>query len=338
MMTFNSRLFPRMKKVFLLTVTFFIFSPILSYSQSFGINKFYPIDEGHSFISFSITYMGFAEVRGSFRDFNGTFFYDPEDINHTSVSLLINLESLDTGLSQRDKDLKSDNWFDILSFPNATFISKKVEANESDGSFDLIGDLTIKEVTKETRLVMSPPSGILKDIRGDHQVIIKGSFELNRNDYNVVGKNWSRVKEGITAVDEMVRIEFSMLGKQIQKENQMNFVRDISRPQGAFYALYKQEGFVAMREKWLEEEKMFPFVLNTIAQVELTLGNTKEAIQILELNREKFSERASIYKLLGEVYAVLGDLQSAKSNYKTALDLDSKDMNSFEVLRHLEKD
>ena len=66
----------------------------------------YPIERSHSFIGFSIKYMGFAKVRGRFESFNGSFRYDENDISKTSLSLHIDVKSIDTDLNFRDRDLR----------------------------------------------------------------------------------------------------------------------------------------------------------------------------------------------------------------------------------------
>ena len=90
------------------------------------ISKFYPIEASHSYVGFSVKYMGYAQVRGRFETFQGTVYYDELDIKKTSISFSIDVGSIDTDLNWRDRDLKSANWFNADTFPKITFISKKV--------------------------------------------------------------------------------------------------------------------------------------------------------------------------------------------------------------------
>lgn len=132
-------------------------------SDNFKISEFYPIENSHSYVEFSVKYMGYAKVKGNFEKFSGTFKYDENDITKTSLSLSIVANSIDTDHNWRDKDLKSKGWFDVEKFPSLTFVSTKVIA--TDSGFDVVGNLTIKGITKEVIIKMNPASGVLKDTR-----------------------------------------------------------------------------------------------------------------------------------------------------------------------------
>ena len=209
----------------------------------FSIHQFYPIENSHSYIEFSVKYMGFAMVKGRFQKFKGTFMYDENDISKTSVSLWIDVNSIDTDHDRRDNDLKSEGWFDTEKFPNMTFVSKS--ARSTDSGFEIIGNLTIKSVVKEVVIRMNQASGILKDFRGDSQVIVTGETTINRTDFGVEGKRWSAVKEGITGVEDEIKIEVSILGKQINEGNFKNRVRDETRPSGKLYKAISDNGVQA---------------------------------------------------------------------------------------------
>ena len=159
------------------------------------IRQFYEINRGHSYLEFSVLYMGYAKVKGRFAEFEGMLRYDENDLLNTSISLNIKVASIDTDLDWRDNDLKSDAWFDAEKFPLMSFQSKRIIAKEQ--GFDVVGDLTIRDVTKEVTIIMNPPSGVLKDTRGDSQVIFTGNLTIDRTDYGIEGERWSKIKENI---------------------------------------------------------------------------------------------------------------------------------------------
>ncbi|MEE8367849.1 MAG: YceI family protein, partial [Thermoanaerobaculia bacterium] len=136
------------------------------------MSQIYAIDRGHSYLGFSIRYMGFAKVRGRFSGFSGTVRFDENDVSTTSATVRIDVSSLNTEHDWRDKDLKSDQWFDAEEFPDILFQSTRAE--KTSAGFDIVGDLTIRDVTREVRLVMDDFSGVIKDIRADSQVIFVG--------------------------------------------------------------------------------------------------------------------------------------------------------------------
>ena len=146
----------------------------------FDMSQIYAIDTGHSYAGFTVRYMGFTKVRGRFADFSGTFRYDPNDPARTSATVIIKTASIDTDLEFRDKDLKSANWLEADRYPVIKFQSKRVVKGQ--GGDEVIGDLTIRDVTKEVSLKMEYCSGVQKDVRGDTQVIFTGSTVIDRKD------------------------------------------------------------------------------------------------------------------------------------------------------------
>lgn len=213
-----------MKNLTNFLILFLISNYAIAQDNSFDIKKIYPIETSHSYLQFIATYMGYAEVKGNFADFYGSIYYDPADLSQTSVSFQIDTKSIDTNNDWRDRDLRSANWFEAETYPHIKFSSTGI--NEGEDGFSIIGDLTIKAETKQVEIPMQPVIGVIRDIRGDDQVIFKGSYTLNRKEYGVMGKNWSQIKEGIAALSDEITIEFSILGKRINESNLSNFLRN----------------------------------------------------------------------------------------------------------------
>jgi polyisoprenoid-binding protein YceI len=298
-------------------------------------SQFYPIDRGHSFVEFSIKYMGYAKMKGRFADFSGMVRYDEKAPERTSVTLVIKTESIDTDSDFRDNDLKSDNWFDAKQFPFIIFKSKSVQ--KSGEGFIMLGDLTMKGVTKEISVKMDPPSGVLKDIRQDHQAIFTGTASLDRTHYGVEGKNWSAVKEGITAVGNEVTIDFSILGKQVKLANFANRVKNPDSPTGKIYKAVKDQGIekgVEVFKSLKSSETIDRGVLSTVGYMLVLEGNTKDAIALYELNRETFPELPEVYYDLGEVYGFSGDVKKSRTYFEEAVKRNPTHAWSMEVLRH----
>ena len=313
---------------------------LLICSSAFGqgkveLNQFYPIDAGHSYIEFSITYMGYARVKGRFSDFSGMIRYDEKNPLATSASIAIKTESIHTDLEFRDNDLKSANWFDAAAHPVITFISTKMTP-EKEG-FSLIGDLTIKGVTHEVTLKLAKPSGVIKDIRGDTQVIFTGTTSLDRTTFGVEGKNWSAVKEGMTAVSKEVAIEVSVLGKQFEVPNYQNFVK-FTKGAAGIYKTVNERGVDAgltFFKKFVDEKTADVNMLGMAGKLLRMEGKLPEAKRILEANREAFPDKAEVYFSLGELALQQGDRHSVKMNFQEALRIEPTDVRAAEILRHL---
>jgi tetratricopeptide (TPR) repeat protein len=205
----------------------------------------------------------------------------------------------------------------------------------------VIGNLRIKETTKQIEFMLPPPLSI-EDMRGDDQLIFTGAHTINRKEYGVMGKNWSQVKEGIVALSDEVTIEFSLLGKQINPDNFSNFLRNTNRAPGNIYATYKESGPDEAVSKYETLKKDTSFVMNSrplnmVGYMLMMQEKYADAQVLLERNRDDFPEDSNVYDTLGDLYARLGEKTKATAHYRKSLELDGNNMNALEALKHLEK-
>jgi polyisoprenoid-binding protein YceI len=133
-----------------------------------------------------------SNVRGGFKNVTGTINFDPDNIEASSIETTINVnEMTSTGVTDRDNHLKSPDFLDAANYPTITFRSKTVKKT-SDSTASIIGDLTIRGVTREVVLEaeflgqVTSPYG--------HQVVgFEGTTRVNREDF---GLTWNMVVEG----------------------------------------------------------------------------------------------------------------------------------------------
>jgi polyisoprenoid-binding protein YceI len=291
----------------------------------------------HSYVEFSIKYMGAAKVRGRFADFSGIIFYDEKSLASTSVSVMIKTASINTDLEFRDNDLRSANWFDAAKYPGILFQSRS--AVRTATGFDLTGDITIKGITKEIVLHMEHPSPVMKDVRADIQVVFTGTTRLDRTIFGVEGKNWSAVKEGITAVDNEVTIEVSMLGKQAQRANYTNRFKDPEQPTGKMYKVIQEQGVdtgITEFDKMKATATVDAGTLDTVGKMLRLEGKITEAMKVFEHNRQLFPDSPLVYMSLGETYIIMGNVALAREQFTQVLVKDPLNVISREYLRHLE--
>ena len=164
----------------------------------------YKIDPVHSAISFKVRHF-FSYVNGSFKKFEGTINVDPDHPEKSSVTATIEAASVDTKNEMRDKDLRSDHFFDVAKYSTITFKSKSVKQTGAD-SGDILGDLTMHGVTKEITLhvkFLGKGKGMEGTISG-WQVTPE---PIKRSEY---GLTWSKVIEGTAAVGEEVTISIDI--------------------------------------------------------------------------------------------------------------------------------
>jgi polyisoprenoid-binding protein YceI len=114
-------------------------------------------DKAHSEVDFSVLHLSLSNVRGHFGNIGGAIVLNDADIAKSTVNVTIDVSSVDTGVTARDTDLKSANFFDVAQFPTATFVSTDVK--KSSAGLTVSGDLTLHGVTKPVVLQVEGPNG-----------------------------------------------------------------------------------------------------------------------------------------------------------------------------------
>ena len=142
------------------------------------------IDPAHSAAQFAVRHLAISTVRGAFTKVNGTIQLDDKDITKSTVDVTIDVNSVDTRVSDRDKDLKSDHFFDADHFPTITFKSKRVE-QVAPGKLKVTGDLTIRGTSKEVVLEVDGPTAAVKDPWGNQRVGVNASSKIIRQDFGI---------------------------------------------------------------------------------------------------------------------------------------------------------
>ena len=144
----------------------------------------YKIDPRHSSAQFAVTHLMISTVRGEFHAVNGTVIFDDSDVSKSSVNVTIDATTVDTREPDRDKHLRSADFFDVANHPTMTFISTKIEP-AGNGNLKVTGDLTIRGVTKPVVLEVSAPKAPIKDPWGMQRTAVSGSTKINRQDFGV---------------------------------------------------------------------------------------------------------------------------------------------------------
>jgi polyisoprenoid-binding protein YceI len=161
----------------------------------------YKIDPKHSDAQFAVTHLMISTVRGEFHGINGTVVYDDADVSKSSVEVTIDATSVDTREPDRDKDLRSDHFFDTANHPTMTFRSTKVES-AGPGKLKVTGELTIRGNTKPVVLEVSAPKPPIKDPWGLQRTAISGTTKINRQDFGV---SWNKTLDsgGVVVGDDV---------------------------------------------------------------------------------------------------------------------------------------
>lgn len=183
------------------------------FGLSLNAQTIWKLDAGHSKIGFSVTHLMISEVEGSFKAIDGTVEATKADFQDSKISLTIDAKSVNTEVDDRDKHLKSADFFDTEKFPQLKFVSKsfkKVKGNK----YKLVGDLTIKDVTKQVSLDVTF-KGAAKDPWGNEKAGFKLEGKINRYDFNL---KWNKALEtGGVIVGQDVKLNINV---ELQRQKQ----------------------------------------------------------------------------------------------------------------------
>ena len=158
------------------------------------------IDMGHSAVKFRVRHLGLSWVNGEFRTWTGELVYDPANPTAASVTAHIQTASVNSNNERRDNDARSANYLAVDSFPEMTFVSRRVEQVDPT-HLRVTGDLTLRGVTRPVTLD-TEVSTVLNSQRGK-RIAFTATTTIQRQDYGVV---FGRLTEGAQVVGDEIRI------------------------------------------------------------------------------------------------------------------------------------
>ncbi len=155
------------------------------------------IDPTHSEFTFKVKHMMISTVSGEFEKFDTTVGTNGDDFTNADVNVEVEVDSIKTKNEDRENHLKSDDFFNAEKYPLITFKSKSFDGET------LVGDLTIRDVTKEVALD-AEFNGIAVDPYGQTKAGFELSGEINRKEFGLM---WSAVTEaGSVVVSDKVKL------------------------------------------------------------------------------------------------------------------------------------
>jgi polyisoprenoid-binding protein YceI len=165
------------------------------------------LDPTHSEVEFKIKHMMISTVTGTFGKFNATVETEGEDFTTAKVTFTIDVDSINTKNEQRDGHLKSVDFFDVANFPEIKFVATKYDNVDNDGSYEVYGDLTVRDITRSEKFD-AEFGGVIKDPWGNTRAGITISGKINRKQF---GLTWSGATEtGSLIVSEDVKIHVAL--------------------------------------------------------------------------------------------------------------------------------
>jgi polyisoprenoid-binding protein YceI len=158
------------------------------------------IDTTHTEVQFKVKHLVIATVTGTFKKFSGEVISEGEGFDNAAVNFSIDVNSIDTNQSDRDAHLKSEDFFAAAQYPNLTFTNGVLQ-KLSDTEYELKGDLTIRNYTKQVTLAVEF-GGIMVDPWGNTKAGFEINGKINRKEF---GLSWNALTEagGMVVSDEV---------------------------------------------------------------------------------------------------------------------------------------
>ncbi len=178
--------------------------------------KKWVIDSAHSEIDFKVKHLMISNVKGSFKKIDATVHTTGNDFTSAEIDVWIDPSSIDTANTQRDEHLKSADFLDIENHKQITFTGNTLRRTEKKDTYELLGDLTIKGISKSIKLDVEY-GGMVLDPLGVRKVGFSVHGVIDRKDW---GLNWNTLLEaGGVMVSDEVRISCEVQFKEITQEN-----------------------------------------------------------------------------------------------------------------------
>ncbi|HKN62174.1 MAG TPA: YceI family protein [Candidatus Acidoferrales bacterium] len=167
----------------------------------------YRVSKTYTTLEFTVTKWMVFKEQGLFQDFQGQLSYDPQHPEKSRVDVTVQAASIDTREPNRDKVLRSDDFFDVEKYPTLSFQSTTAVAKTPD-ALDVTGDLTIHGVTHRITIPVKI-LGVQEMPNVGSFVGFETNFTIDRRDYGVLGSRWSG---GKLAIDNTVYIHLILGG------------------------------------------------------------------------------------------------------------------------------
>jgi polyisoprenoid-binding protein YceI len=313
--------------------------PIWGRIELIGAEPF-GVDAAHSYLGFSIGFMGITKVRGTFKTYTAWILYDEKDPTKTSATVLIDPASIDTGSEFRDKDLKSARFFDVEKHPLAVFQTQRIERTGPD-RYVVHGTLEIKGVKRPVDLPMTQTLSRMSDLGwGNIRVGGSGSATVKRTYFGILGDAFW----GNKALADDVEISIDLLGTRSNHDKWSFDSKEKPSIGEVIWKTYEAGGIGQALGKYAELKQNQPndynFAPSQIAIVGHRLLQRRrlpEALRVYELGLAAGPrEPAGFHCRIGEVHAAQGDREAAIASYRKALELNKDNAEPIEMLRRLD--
>lgn len=157
---------------------------VFGLSMSVSANNYVIDTKGaHAFINFKISHLGYSWIHGNFTDFSGSFNFDPTKPENSSIRVNIDTSSINSSHAERDKHLRGKSFLDVRKYPEATFVSTKIESSDGEKA-KIHGEFTLKGITRDI-VIDAVKVGEGKDPWGGYRAGFSGTTVISMADFNM---------------------------------------------------------------------------------------------------------------------------------------------------------
>lgn len=307
------------------------------------VRSCYDADTHHSEVGFAIRIFGGAKVRGRFRDYAATVVYDQKHPERSSVTAVIQTKSIDTDMDFRDKHLRSPDFFDTALYPTIVFQSDRIEpvANgyRASGRFTMHG--VTRTIALPITITLQPDS---RGASGTVSMAFEGAIRLSRKDFGIAGTNKfnPNFDPAVSMLSDSVDVNIELLARRpgfltfdFRGQTPPSIADTVGRTIASAGVDSAVRLYRSLHGAKAGAFNFGAFQLDALGHQLLQRDKVKDAITILTLNEEMYPTVDGVAGSLAEAYAWAGDSSRAVAGYRRAMQVDSLDTSSIEMLRHL---
>ena len=302
----------------------------------FGQQVELPIDAAHSVVSFSVGFAGgISTIDGRFDNFEGVIGYkDQKDRSSLYCNVTIDVNSLNTGNSGRDADLKTAGWFDVEQFPSITFNSTKtvktVDGYEIHGVFNMMG------IEEEISIPMHyQHNQDVVYVFGEPRIAALGQYTIDRLKYKIPKRGFDQMVAslGTMALSQDVDIKLMIMGRG---ESLGRMIVSATEKDGISDAL-------SLYERLEEEHKgrdSYDFGENTLGGIAERLLRKKlfeDAHVVGHYTVSRYPDSAPAHYILAAIKEQTGRTEEAIDAYKKTLRIDPEFERARSALARLQE-
>ena len=282
----------------------------------------FAIDAGHTIVEFSIRF-AFSHIKGRFTNTNGTILYNASDPSRSSITVVIDSKSLDTGWGHRDEHRSTSDFFNVEKYPRIVFQSDRM-VRQGNG-WRAEGKLTMHGVTKAISIPFHLLQAPARGTEGTSLIVnAEGGLKLARADFGINGGStfnpWFTKARAATMGDS-VDISIDLEGWVADIQGQLGQVQtSVDR--------ISTSGVQAQIERYANFKRTSPDPAPGIVnggdfttRALISAGKNQEAVTLSKAVAEMFPAEPRVHMVYGAALAAAGDNASALREYSRARDV-----------------